>query len=276
MNTKRVILCADDYGFNAQVSAGIIELLKAQRLSAVSCMTNMPAWKTQALYLNAYKHNVDIGLHFNLTDGSPLTAANSFCSKQNRFFPLKTVISKAYTRQLNKHMLKQELKAQIAAFMAELGVLPNFIDGHQHIQQLPVIRQALIEVYQELKLQGKSVYIRLSMGPTLPKRAKIKALFIRLLGANTWRKKLVKAGIPHNSSFSGIYDFSDSAQYAEIFPDFLTDVNTRGIVMCHPGGTSSDPQDSIRLARVAEYNYFNSEQFIAACQQAGCQLSRFH
>ena len=62
---KSIILCADDFGYNRETSLSIIELLTKQRLSATSCMTNMPNWQEQATQLKALSNSVDIGLHFN-------------------------------------------------------------------------------------------------------------------------------------------------------------------------------------------------------------------
>ncbi|MGA8169409.1 MAG: ChbG/HpnK family deacetylase, partial [Methylocystis sp.] len=39
-----ITLCADDYALSYGVSAGILEALRAGRLSAVSALTNGPRW----------------------------------------------------------------------------------------------------------------------------------------------------------------------------------------------------------------------------------------
>jgi predicted glycoside hydrolase/deacetylase ChbG (UPF0249 family) len=275
VTTKSVILCADDYGFNPQVCQGILALLAKGRLSAVSCMTTMPAWSTHASLLTNYHDKADIGLHFTLTDETPLTLAKTLCNADGKFFSLKELIIKAYLGQLNKDAIKQELQAQITAFFEQMKKLPDFIDGHQHIQQLPTIHQALIEVYQELNLHKAKVYIRVSASAQLPQREKLKAWIIRCLGAKAWQRALTKANIPHNHSFSGIYDFAQAANYANFFPGFLSDVANQGIIMCHPGHASDDQQDSIRAARGMEYDYFQSTEFNEACKLANAQPSRF-
>ena len=35
----------------------------------------------------------------------------------------------------------------ISTLIDHLGFAPDFIDGHQHIQQLPIIRDAILDVY---------------------------------------------------------------------------------------------------------------------------------
>jgi predicted glycoside hydrolase/deacetylase ChbG (UPF0249 family) len=66
MSKKRIVLCADDYGQAPAISQGIIELLNQSRLSATSCMVNMPDWPVSAKELLPFINYVDLGLHFNL------------------------------------------------------------------------------------------------------------------------------------------------------------------------------------------------------------------
>jgi predicted glycoside hydrolase/deacetylase ChbG (UPF0249 family) len=43
---KRIVLCADDFGQSAAISQGILQLVQAGRLSAVSCMTEADSWRS--------------------------------------------------------------------------------------------------------------------------------------------------------------------------------------------------------------------------------------
>jgi hypothetical protein len=51
-------------------------------------------------------------------------------------------------------------------------------------------------------------------------------------------------------------------------------VKDGGIIMCHPGLSSSDETDVIRNARYAEFLYFQSEKFVLDCLHAGVKLQR--
>lgn len=44
INSKTIVLCADDFGLDPGVSEGILKLAHMGRLSAVSCMVNMPGF----------------------------------------------------------------------------------------------------------------------------------------------------------------------------------------------------------------------------------------
>src|SRR5437764_108899 len=117
-----IILCADDYGQNTAISQAIIDLLKKNRLSAVSCITNSYYWHSHAKWLKPFAGQVDIGLHFNLTEGKPLTKSfGTDC------LPLSKLISKAYLRRLNPTIIQSELNAQLDVFIAEIGHNPDFL-----------------------------------------------------------------------------------------------------------------------------------------------------
>jgi len=150
---KRIIICADDYGQNPTISQAIVGLLQNNRISATSCLVTSPLWAEAALALKPLKNNADIGLHFNLTEGNPRSTSLT------SFWPLKQLIIKSQLRQLDKAAIAAELHAQLDVFLKELGTYPDFIDGHQHIHQFPIIRDALLDVYEE-RLRQHNIYLR--------------------------------------------------------------------------------------------------------------------
>jgi predicted glycoside hydrolase/deacetylase ChbG (UPF0249 family) len=257
---KNIILCADDYGQNTAISQAIIDLFQKKRLSATSCMTTSYYWPSHAKWLRPFAEEFDVGLHFNLTEGKSLSKEMG-----PEFLPLSELIMKAYLRRLKQRDIELELNAQLDAFMDEMGCEPHFLDGHQHIHQLPVVRNALLNVYEK-RFRSKKVYIRAVNNPRslwqFKHNAYVKNLIIQSCGSFTLKKLLVKNKISHNTSFSGIYDFSQAANYAAIFPYFLNQVGNNGIIMCHPGQSSLDSEDEIASARVAEYMYFLSDKFL--------------
>ncbi len=80
---------------------------------------------------------------------------------------------------------------------------------------------------------------------------------------------------PHNASFSGIYDFHQAGQYRRYFQSFLAEIRHRGLIMCHPGFAAADENDPIEQARVLEYQYLSSQDFLEDCRAASIQISRF-
>jgi chitin disaccharide deacetylase len=256
---KTITLCADDFAYNADVTDGILGLIKRQRLSATSCMTNRPDWVNAAKKLLLYKDKIALGLHINLTEGTTLSGQTQLIKTNQRW------IIDTFLRRANKNDIKKELRCQLDAFVKGIGTLPDFIDGHQHIHHLPIIRDALIELINDNYPQEKP-HVRIAANPFLKTLRQSldtpKAMIIALTGAWQLRKQLIKNNIPFNTSFAGIYNLLPNSPYAQLFQRFLKDVDQHGLIMCHPGELSQDSSDSIAEARASELAYFAGDGFL--------------
>ena len=273
---KQVVLCADDFGLSEAISQGIIDLAEKSRISAISCITTHSDWIKYASFLKAYRSRLDVGLHFNLTEGTPLGPLPSF-APLDKFPSLPTVIMKAYSHQIKAPEIAEELTRQLDNFVATTGHLPDYIDGHEHIHHLPGIREAVFTVYEK-HLRSRPVYLRVATNG-LASLLKIypgciKASIITLTGASHFKKAVKARRIPHNHSFSGIYSFSKAKDYAKLFPQFLQQVQEGGLILCHPGRESLDFSDGLRQNRWYEYQYLNSEQFLEDCKLAKVKIGR--
>lgn len=257
---KRIVLCADDYGQEQEISEGIYSLLEWGVLSATSCLVTSSYWFEHATWLKRFESWIDIGLHFNLTEGKPLSQ-EFYDAYGTAFFSLKDMLLRSTLRQLNPQVIAAEFTAQLDAFVAATGKLPDFIDGHQHVHQFPIVREAILRVYKERQL---TAYMRL-VDPPISDLA-IKNLMIKLSGGYRMRQLYTAAQIPHNPSFAGIYDFKQAINYPIFFRQFMEKIGDNGIIMCHPAGSIS--KDSIGLARQKEYKYFNSSDFERDCLHA--------
>lgn len=264
---KRIVLCADDYGQAPAISQAIITLITHQRLSASSCMVNTPYWPEHAANIVPFRHQIDIGLHLNLTEGNALS--KQFVDKYGKkLIPLPLLLLKAMMRGLDRKAIEAECQAQVERFMDIMGFAPAFIDGHQHVHQFPIIRESLLEVYRAQLINFKP-YIRWvgAQGKSFKKRV------IRSTGGRVFRELLERSQIPHNRSFAGIYSFSRAHQYAKLFPLFLNQSKDQGIIMCHPG--LADRADKISQARMYEYAYLLDLAFPKICQQHNVLVTRF-
>jgi len=253
---KSFILCADDYGLSQPINDAILELIQLKKLQATSCIVNSPHFSIAAKLLKPYLDKIQVGLHFNLTEGIPLTRL-----PKRHFGSLRSLFLFSHLHLLNQKALEQELEAQLNIFIQMMGRAPDFIDGHQYIHQFPVIREAVLCVYQRKFIDVKP-YIRVpanSFVSTLGKSlTQPKALLIGLTGAFFLRHRLKALRIPYNTTFSGIYDFSTQKSYAELFPKFLSDVKDNGLIVCHPAKPSDHTGHGINEARVKEYLYLIS------------------
>jgi len=271
---KHFTLCADDFALSSAVSQAIVTLFEYGRINATSCLVNTHYWEEHSAWLHPYKETQSIGLHFNLTLGRPLS------DEAKQYWPnglptLKKLVVECYRKQLPQPIVEAELIAQLDQFQEHMNMPPCFLDGHQHAHHLPVIRDAVIAVHQR-HLSKDNCSIRIVnnsiIKTLLAPNNKFKRFTLQMLGGNKLAKAVKKLDITYNTSFAGIYNFSNAKEYAELFPTFLADIKNNGLIMCHPGLSAKNKVDDIAEHRVHEYDYLMSERFLADCQQVGAQL----
>jgi predicted glycoside hydrolase/deacetylase ChbG (UPF0249 family) len=262
-NTKKIILCADDFGQNEVISQGIIQLVQNKRLNAVSCMVNGPAWPKYAKHLSETR--VSAGLHLNFTLGHPLVRGVF-----PEFPSLLKLITLCYLPfALSQSWVKQEIKAQLLSFKEHFGCWPDFIDGHQHVHQLPIIRTGLLQVVKELGIQP---WFRITYSMKNVTKGSWKAYALMLLGGQTWRHLLQEQGYSFPPDFSGDYSFHEKAQFPQVLSKAIQGLSDGGLIMCHPALAGDSTQDPIAKNRWMEYQYLESEQFLMDNAQKSIEL----
>ncbi|NWX30655.1 YDJC deacetylase, partial [Notiomystis cincta] len=161
----KLIVTGDDFGYCPRRNQGIVDCFLAGAISNVSLLVNGSAAADAAKL--ARRYNIPIGLHANLSEGSPVCEVlktNSSLLNQDGFFHgkmgFRTALSKGL---LNMSEVKQELKAQVELFHELTGHLPPHMDGHQHVHVLPEVRHVFAEVLEEYGIK----YTRVPIEPGL-------------------------------------------------------------------------------------------------------------
>ena len=271
-------LCADDYALSPAVSAGILEAFAAGRLNATSVMTNRPDWSSAARELVALGPEAETGLHLNLTLGAPLSAMSAF-APAGRLPPLRDVMGAARRGSLPEVEIRAEISAQLDAFEAAMGRAPHYVDGHQHVQVLPGVRQWLLDELGRRGLAGK-LWLRDSsdrLGRILARRSEIpKALALAFFGRGFAREAMAH-GFACNDGFAGFSRFDPARDYAADFSRYLVAPGSRHLIMCHPGRV--DPQlvacDPVTITREHELKFLLSGRFGEVLDVAGARLGRW-
>lgn len=262
---RALILCADDYALHPLVDDAVEQLALAGRLSATSCMTTSPRWREAAPRLRALRPSLSLGLHFNLTEshGGSVPAQG-----------LGSVICQAYAGQWTAAALRAQWRQQLDAFEQALGAAPDFIDGHQHVHQLPGVRAAMLAELQARYAPQQMPWVR-STAPAGGLWRSPKAAIIALLGGWTTRRSLRRAGVGLNHGFAGVYGFDagDAAAYGARMAQWLAQLDDASLVMCHPA-TGLVPGDAIGAQRPVEFSYLMSEAFAALLTQQHMQVAR--
>ncbi len=271
---RRIWLCADDYGLSPGVNEAIRELILRKRLNATSVMvvsSDVDADRLKSL--NFGSKRAAIGLHVTLT-GPFKPISESFTPKRDRhFLTIREMGRLAMMRRLQSDMLAIEIAAQMQAFVAAFGHLPDFVDGHQHVHLLPQIRHAFLRVVAEI---APSAWVRqCRRAATAQSLRDPKALALDLLSFG-FRNHAERLGLATNPAFAGTYSFTPRARFARAFSRFLTGLPDGGLIMCHPGFVDAAliERNSLTTLREHEFSFLSSEIFPQMLAKHGFALVR--
>jgi predicted glycoside hydrolase/deacetylase ChbG (UPF0249 family) len=129
------ILCADDFALTSGVSAGILALAEAGRLSATSAIVTTAHWPAHAKLVVRFRNRLAIGLHLNLTFGRPLGPIPALAPK-GHLPSVNLLVQRAVTNSLDRGEIAAEIERQLDRFESEVGSPPDFLDGHHHAHVL--------------------------------------------------------------------------------------------------------------------------------------------
>ncbi|MGY3620801.1 ChbG/HpnK family deacetylase [Bradyrhizobium sp. USDA 10063] len=262
---RRIWLCADDYGLSEGVNRGIRDLIARGRLNATSVMVvgtavgrdEVAALKSVA----AESPRCAIGLHATLS--APFRPLTMHFRPVNGglFLPFAKMLRAGLLRRLDREMIHAELIEQLATFKDMFGRAPDFVDGHQHVQLFPQVRDAFLRA---VKQAAPGAWVRQGgRNQPLSQRMRApKALVLDTLSAQ-FRKRARRAGIPFNPAFAGAYDFSGSPDFGPLMRQFLEGLPDGGLVMCHPGFVDEMLRelDPLTTQREREHAFLGSEHF---------------
>jgi predicted glycoside hydrolase/deacetylase ChbG (UPF0249 family) len=274
--SRHIWLCADDYGISPSVNDAIRALILRGRINATSVMMAAPSLTAEEVdaleTLNAGEKRVAIGLHLTLTAPFRPMSADFAPLRDGCFPPHPDLMRAAMARRLRPERLLIEIATQQRAFADAFGHLPDFVDGHQHVQLLPQVRDAFLKVVAET---APTAWVRqCSRARSARGLRDRKALALDVLSIG-FKRKAKRLGIATNPAFAGAYDFKSKTGFAKIFPRFLAGLPDGGLIMCHPGLVDAELErlDSLTTQRAREFGYFNSDDFPNALAGHGVALA---
>lgn len=266
--TRTLAICADDFGQSKSISAAVVDLAQAGRLTAISCLTNSPHWPASARLLTRLPPSVDIGLHLNLTEGRPLS--RRLGRRWRRPPGLGRLIVAAHLGLVPRAELRSEFHAQLASFINTVGVAPAFIDGHQHIHHLPVVRGLILDMAEHVQPLPAVRSTARVVGPG----AAVKRWLIEATGGRALQRQLEQRLLAHNPVLLGAYDFTEPPSYRLRMQRWLAALPAEGgLLFCHPGQADGSA-DPIAAARERELAYLESDAFAADLAAADVVLGR--
>src|SRR3954469_12765436 len=130
------------------------------------------------------------------------------------FPPFPKLLRAGLLRRLDPEIIRAEIGVQLTAFKESFGRAPDFVDGHQHVQLFPQVRDAFLAAVKEA---APKAWVRQG-GRNQPLTQRLgmpKALFIDLLSAQ-FRRSASRAKLAFNPAFAGAYDFSQAPDFGEL------------------------------------------------------------
>jgi len=262
---RRIWLCADDYGISPGVNRAIRDLIGQKRINATSVMVVGAAVERAEIdaLMQAVAANPDcaVGLHATLTAPFHPLTMHFQPIDGGRFLPLGDVLRASLLRRLDSEIIQAELLAQLVAFRHLFNRAPDYVDGHQHVQLFPQVRDAFLAAVKEA---APDAWVR-QCGRSLPLAQRLdspKALLLDVL-SETFRKKSARAGIRFNPGFAGAYDMVRGRAFAGAMQGFLDGLPDGGLVMCHPGFVDETlvSLDNVTHQREREFAFLSSDDF---------------
>jgi len=273
---RRIWLCADDYGISPGVNRAIRDLIERGRLNATSVMMVGPAIgrsEIEALQASAkLSPRCAIGLHVTLSAPFRPLTMHFRPLDGDMFLAFPKLLRAGLTRRLDREFFRNEVKAQLVAFMEGFGCPPDFVDGHQHVQLYPQVRDGFVDAVTD---GAPNAWVRQG-GRDLPlaqRLASPKAMVLDILSAQ-FRRRAGSAGLSFNTGFAGAYDFTRAADFGALMRQFLEGLPDDGLVMCHPGFVDDilaglDPMTDVRER---EHAYLAGDAFARLLTDSGVTL----
>ena len=166
----KVTINADDFGKDENASLAIVESFRRGFITQTTLMVNMP-WADKAVEL-ARKEGFSekVGLHLNLTEGKPLTAAMSSCDvfcDASGLYKGRLPSAKELKAKSAAKALEQEIVAQVERFLS-FGLSFLHCDGHNHVQARHRVAKVLMPVLRHYGFRSIRRPINAYANPFLP------------------------------------------------------------------------------------------------------------
>jgi predicted glycoside hydrolase/deacetylase ChbG (UPF0249 family) len=141
---------ADDWGLSPGVNEGILALARAGVVRRVSLMPNTAHFETHLKSLSEIP-GLELGLHFNLTYGRPLTRLEGrplFRHETPLSFLVRATWGLRFSREAWSKAIEAEFTAQVEK-VKKLGLNLCYFDGHHHAHLAPGLLDCLLPRLQQ-------------------------------------------------------------------------------------------------------------------------------
>lgn len=189
------IVNADDFGMSNQVNLAIDKCMKEDIISSTTLLANGDAFD-EAVELAKTGGYIDkVGMHFNLTEGIPLSEKMKKCERFCRngiFIYKRNAVMSLSTAE--KDAISDEIRMQIAK-IKNAGVPLTHLDSHEHVHTEYAIYKLIRNILKEEGIET----IRLTTNC-------LKTSFAKKIYKNWFNRKLVSDGFRTADFFLSYFD----------------------------------------------------------------------
>ncbi|MDA9206371.1 ChbG/HpnK family deacetylase [Planktomarina temperata] len=225
MNLKRIIITADDFGWDGDTVAATITLLDKNYLSGASIMLGVPGTNDAIAYARM-RHDKCFGLHVVLGgDGierpiSDPSDIKSLVDASGYFLQSNEIRKRALLGRLCETSLIKEIRSQII-YILDHGIRPQYLDSHGHLHKFPIIMSAFKAAADEFGIKR----VRMSQNIKVPINSP--SWFL----SPYWNKKIRKQFQTTD------YFFMPTSKFEDGWARWLAEYRWKGILELgvHPG-----------------------------------------
>ncbi len=194
-----IIVNADDFGMSSEVNQAIIRCFNEHLISSATLMANMAGFNEACELIAANRLSDRIGVHLNLTEGTPLTESirrnRNLCDQSGtfrRFRPFRLT-------RIDAAHIAEEIEAQIDRCRTA-GITLTHADSHQHVHTEPMVFLAMQQVLKRQRIRYLRITRNLFPQPTTILKRSLKTIF------NTW---LRTCGLSGTDYLGTVVDFQN-------------------------------------------------------------------
>ena len=278
-NGQPPLLHADDLGLAKGVDAAIIDLARSGQLRGASLLVNGPSAADAVKAWRGLADPPPLTLHLCLTEGHGLPNCPDLPTGFGRLL-LASLLP--WQRRRIAPQLRTVLQQQISRYRQLTGLHPIRLDGHQHIQLVPLVLDAVLDLAdaesitwvrttREALPEGLSLRL---WWRSLQTGGLLKWLILQLLSALAI-PRLRRAGLATNQRFAGVL-FSGSMfgtafrrSWETAYSSITGDRASQPVVLIHPAlphAASGMDQGAFQQS-VAFFNSTNRQKEWSSAQQ---------
>jgi hopanoid biosynthesis associated protein HpnK len=266
---------ADDYGLSSGVNAGVLAAHRDGLVTSATLMVNMPA---AAEAVAAAPPTLALGLHLNLTSGSPCAGAArapSLVNADGRFVRLDRLALRLAAGRVRRADLEREIAAQVERALG-LGAALDHLDGHHHIHAHPAVLPVVLQLAAwygvgAVRCPEETTPAEIAEAP----RDRVRRVLVGA-AARRLRTRAAAAGLRTSEHFRGLavglaFDTRALVATLERLPPGLTEL------MCHPGYPDAElaERTSYAAGRERELAALTAPEVRAVVRARGIELTTY-